>query len=497
MGAQRGRAFSTDATPTGEAAAGDASAALRRAGRQARRSVHNCKLAVNRGTHPQRATGRACESSMGREGRGGRLRASRSGEASAAAAGEASAGRCSFVRSTTAPHSAAASFLSGERISATMQALRLPHAAPLTAIRRQRATKHALWLLNAAPLTASRRQCARRVADARVRVARCSAEDTSARVSEPARAHVQALMAELAAGPASDGASAVRLLQTQLQTAQDALACLQEESSSTIQALRTVAERLSEEKLRTEAALAAKSRCELLACRRRAAFAAHPSRNREHEASVDAAAQHTQDLAAAQERYDAALREERARVRFAEALLAEVPTPEELAARQQAETSRAAAAVARVVELERELSSARDLFVSERVEQLVARVRALEAELAEQEGGAEELSALRANAAAAAKRVAELEAAGAAARTDRGAEVERLLAQNKALEQALQAQRSAVAAPTPVAVLVPAAAKQPAAAVYPDDIQSQLRRIEALLESLPVPASGGAAAVRA
>ena len=207
--------------------------------------------------------------------------------------------------------------------------------------------------------------------------------------------------------------------------------------------------------------------------------------------------QRTQELAVAQERYDAALREERARVRLAEALLAEVPTPEELAARQQAEASRTASAVARIVELERELSTARDLVVSERVEQLVARVRALEAELAEQEGGAEELSALRAGAAAATKRAAELEAAGAAARADRSAEVERLLAQNKALEQALQAQRSAVAAPAPAAVLAPAAVKQPAAAVYPDDIQSQLRRIEALLESLPVPASGGAGAVRA
>jgi primosomal protein N'' len=76
--------------------------------------------------------------------------------------------------------------------------------------------------------------------------------------------------------------------------------------------------------------------------------------------------------------------------------------------------------------------------------------------------------------------------------------VERLLAQNKALEQALHAQRVAVAAPAPAAVLIPAAAKQqPVAAVYPDDIQSQLRRIEALLESLPVPNIGGADAVRA
>ena len=121
----------------------------------------------------------------------------------------------------------------------------------------------ALRLPRAAPLTATHRQCARR-AGPRLRALRCSAEqDASARVSEPARAHVQALMAELAAGPASDGASAVRLLQAQLQSAQDALACLQEESSSTIEALRTVAERLSEEKLRTEAALAAKSRCDL------------------------------------------------------------------------------------------------------------------------------------------------------------------------------------------------------------------------------------------
>ena len=122
----------------------------------------------------------------------------------------------------------------------------------------------ALRLPRAAPFTAFRRQCARR-AGPRFRVLRCLAEphDASARVSEPARAHVQALMAELAAGPASDGASAVRLLQTQLQSAQDALACLQEESSSTIEALRTVAERLSEEKLRTEAALAANSRCDL------------------------------------------------------------------------------------------------------------------------------------------------------------------------------------------------------------------------------------------
>jgi chromosome segregation ATPase len=213
---------------------------------------------------------------------------------------------------------------------------------------------------------------------------------------------------------------------------------------------------------------------------------------------LEATAQHSRELAAAQERYDAALREERARLRLAEALLAEVPTPEELAARQQADVSRTASAVARIVELERELSTARDLVVSERVEQLVARVRALEAELAEQEGGAEELSALRASAAAAAKRAAELEAASAAARSDRGAEVERLLAQNKALEQALHAQRVAVAVPAPAAVLIPAAAKQqPVAAVYPDDIQSQLRRIEALLESLPVPNIGGADAVRA
>ena len=213
---------------------------------------------------------------------------------------------------------------------------------------------------------------------------------------------------------------------------------------------------------------------------------------------MEATAQHSRELAAAQERYDAALREERARLRLAEALLAEVPTPEELAARQQADVSRTASAVARIVELERELSTARDLVVSERVEQLVARVRALEAELAEQEGGAEELSALRASAAAAAKRAAELEAASAAARSDRGAEVERLLAQNKALEQALHAQRVAVAVPAPAAVLIPAAAKQqPVAAVYPDDIQSQLRRIEALLESLPVPNIGGADAVRA
>ena len=223
------------------------------------------------------------------------------------------------------------------------------------------------------------------------------------------------------------------------------------------------------------------------------------SRNREHAASLEATAQHTRDLATAQERFDATLREERARVRLAEALLAEVPTPEELAARQQADAARTASAVARVVELERELSSVRDLVVSERVEQLVARVRALEAELAEQEGGAHELSSLRASAEAAAKRAAELEAAGAAARADRGAEVERLSAQNKALEQALQAQRAAVvvAAPAPAAVLFPAVAKPPAAAVYPDDIQTQLRRIEALLESLPVPTSGGAGAVRA
>ena len=213
---------------------------------------------------------------------------------------------------------------------------------------------------------------------------------------------------------------------------------------------------------------------------------------------MEATVQHSRELAAAQERYDAALREERTRLRLAEALLAEVPTPEELAARQQADVSRTASAVARIVELERELSTARDLVVSERVEQLVARVRALEAELAEQEGGAEELSALRASAAAAAKRAAELEAASAAARSDRGAEVERLLAQNKALEQALHAQRVAVAVPAPAAVLIPAAAKQqPVAAVYPDDIQSQLRRIEALLESLPVPNIGGADAVRA
>ena len=44
VGAQRGRAFSTDATPAGEAAAGDASAALRRAGRQ-QGGVYNCKAA--------------------------------------------------------------------------------------------------------------------------------------------------------------------------------------------------------------------------------------------------------------------------------------------------------------------------------------------------------------------------------------------------------------------------------------------------------------------
>ena len=138
----------------------------------------------------------------------------------------------------------------------------------------------------------------------------------------------------------------------------------------------------------------------------------YPSLNREHAAELEAMTKRTQELAVAQERYDAALREERARVRLAEALLAEVPTPEELAARQQAEASRTASAVARIVELERELSTARDLVVSERVEQLVARVRALEAELAEQEGGAEELSALRAGAAAATKRAAELEAAG-------------------------------------------------------------------------------------
>ena len=124
----------------------------------------------------------------------------------------------------------------------TMQAVRLPPAAPLA--------------------TGRRVPCARRVARPRPHAVRCVAEaqDASGRVSEPARAHVQALMAELAGGPAADGASAVRLLQTQLQAAQDALARLQDESSSTIQALRTVAERLSEEKLRAEAALAAKSR---------------------------------------------------------------------------------------------------------------------------------------------------------------------------------------------------------------------------------------------
>lgn len=76
-----------------------------------------------------------------------------------------------------------------------------------------------------------RRPCARRVAG-RPRVARCIAEG----VSEPARARVQALMTELAGGPASDGASAVRLLQTQLQSAQDALALLTDESSHKIKA---------------------------------------------------------------------------------------------------------------------------------------------------------------------------------------------------------------------------------------------------------------------
>ncbi len=205
---------------------------------------------------------------------------------------------------------------------------------------------------------------------------------------------------------------------------------------------------------------------------------------REQAAAVEATTQHASDLAAAQERHEAALREERARVRAAEALLAEAPPPEELAAQQQAAAVRLAAAVARVVELERELSTVQDTVVSERVEQLVARVRALEAELAEQEGGTEELAAVRASAAAAAKRAAELEAASA--RSDRTAEVERLVAQNKQLEQALQAQRSgAVAQP---AAVVAAPTKQPAAAGYPDDIQSQLKRIEALLESLPAPA---------
>ena len=212
---------------------------------------------------------------------------------------------------------------------------------------------------------------------------------------------------------------------------------------------------------------------------------------------MEATAQHVRDLAAAQEAHVVALREERARLRAAEALLAEVPPPEELAAQQQAAAARLASAVARVVELERELSTVRDTVVSERVEQLVARVRALETELAEQEGGAEELKALRASAAAEAKRASQLEAAGAAALDERGAEVARLVAQNKLLEQALQEQRAAVvAAPPPTTVVRPAVAKQPVAAAYPDDIQSQLRRIEALLESLPVPPSSMPALVR-
>ena len=369
----------------------------------------------------------------------------------------------------------------------------------------------AVRLLPAAPATAGRRPCANR--RARPRLARCAAEaQDGGRVSEPARAHVQALMAELAGGPAADGASAVRVLTAQLQAAQDALARLQDESSGTIQALRTVAERLSEEKLRADAALAAKSRC-AAACRLLAGWrspcrpgggrpratrrsravsltlrAVRPAR--EQAAAVEATTQHALDLAAAQERHEAALREERARVRAAEALLAEAPPPEELVAQQQAATARLASAVARVVELERELSTVQDTVVSERVEQLVARVRALEAELAEQEGGTEELAVVRASAAAAAKRAAELEAASA--RSDRTAEVERLVAQNKQLEQALQAQRSAAVAPALAAqppAVVAAPTKQPAAAGYPDDIQSQLKRIEALLESLPAPSA--------
>jgi len=201
--------------------------------------------------------------------------------------------------------------------------------------------------------------------------------------------------------------------------------------------------------------------------------------------AVAAAAQHARDLAAAQERHDATLHEERARVRAAETLLAELPPPEELAAQQQAATTRLASAVARVTELERELSAVQDTVVSERVEKLVARVRALEAELAEQEGGADEAAALRASATAASQRAAELEAASAAAHADRGAEVERLAAQNKLLEQALRAQRTAAVAPAPAAVLSPAVTDTPQARTYPDDIQAQLRRIEALLESLP------------
>ena len=150
-------------------------------------------------------------------------------------------------------------------------------------------------------------------------------------VSGPARARVDTLLLSFgqAGGAAADA---------QLQALQDRLV----ESTQTNQALRLVAEQLSEEALLSSTS---------------------------SQAALDAQL----------DKFAALL----AHTRVLELELAERPTADDLIALQVATASSLAASQDAVCRLERELATLPDRLVSEQVEQLTARVRVLEAQLAE------------------------------------------------------------------------------------------------------------------
>ena len=153
------------------------------------------------------------------------------------------------------------------------------------------------------------------------------------------------------------------------------------------------------------------------------------------------------------------------RLRLLELELAERPTGDDVALLERTAAARLTDAQARAAELEVQLSAVRDAVVSEHLEQLVARTRVLEVELAErvsvEEAAAQEVQLRQARG-----RIVDAEAAAAAA----SVEVSRL-------------QQLAAVAPVHRTDLQPRSSA-------PEGIESQLRRIETLLLSLPPPDLG-------
>ncbi len=166
------------------------------------------------------------------------------------------------------------------------------------------------------------------------------------------------------------------------------------------------------------------------------------------------------------------------RIRLLELALTERPSHDDVAVLERTAATRLADAQARAAELETQLARVQDTVVSERVEQLVARVRALEIELAERPSS-EEVAELQAKLRNAQLRVADAEAAAAAAASE--------AASLKVLPQKAEAPAVPPSSllPTPQSAAAPSPQVQRAAPVPADGIESQLRRIESLLLSLP------------